>query len=91
MRGSIGPPGPHLDFVTWTVAVAGYLRGLLDGVEAPRRPKSVILRYGDRRVTIHDEGAVRRVVMTFDTSSFGEADAHELGTEIARFFSRRRP
>jgi hypothetical protein len=88
MRSSIAPPGPELDFVTWTVAVAGYLRGLLDGVKAARRPKSVIMRYADRGVTIHDEGAIRRVVMTFETSSFGEAEAHELGTEIARFSSR---
>ena len=84
-------PGPALDFETWTVAAAGYLRGLLDGVKAARRPKSVVLRYGDRRVTIHDEGDVRRVVMTFETERFSESDAHELGTEIARFFSRGRP
>jgi hypothetical protein len=37
MRASIGPPGPDLDFETWTLALVGYLRGLVPGVKAARR------------------------------------------------------
>ncbi len=44
MRASIGPPGPELDSVTWTLALVGYLRGLLPGVAAARRRGSVVLR-----------------------------------------------
>jgi hypothetical protein len=52
MRASIGPPGPDLDFETWTLALVGYLRGLLPGVAAARKRGAVILGYERRRATI---------------------------------------
>jgi len=45
------------DFVTWTLAVVGYLRGLLPGVAGARRRGTVILRYGRRTALIRDEAA----------------------------------
>jgi hypothetical protein len=89
MRSSIGPPGPDLDFVTWTVALVGYLSGLLPGVAAARKRGSVILRYERRRATIRDEGAVRRVTLGTGTDwlidRLGESDAYDVATSLAGF------
>jgi len=90
MRGSTRPRGPELDFVTWTLALVGYLRGLLPGVAAARRRESVVLRYGRRMAIIRDQGAVRSVTLgaaaPIPVEHFDEAGAHDVARSLVGFF-----